>query len=98
MKALFDFVRKHSGRLDVLFNNAGTNVAGVNFEDLTYDQWSSVVGANLTALSSAHSRPIQIMKAQQPRGGRIINNGSISAHVPGPIQLPIPRQSTPSPA
>jgi NAD(P)-dependent dehydrogenase (short-subunit alcohol dehydrogenase family) len=88
VKSLFDYVRQNLHRLDVLFNNAGTNVAGVNFEDLTFQQWSSVVGANLTGSFLCAQQAFQIMKLQQPQGGRIINNGSISAYVPRPHSAP----------
>lgn len=88
VQALFDFVREKYGRLDLLFNNAGTNVPGVPFEDLTYEQWSTVVGANLTGAFLCAQQAIRIMKAQQPRGGRIINNGSLSAYVPRPHSAP----------
>jgi NAD(P)-dependent dehydrogenase (short-subunit alcohol dehydrogenase family) len=88
VKALFDYVRKNFGRLDVLFNNAGANVAGVGFEELTYEQWSSVVAVNLTGAFLCAQQAFQIMKAQQPQGGRIINNGSISAYVPRPHSAP----------
>ena len=88
VQALFDLVREKYGRLDLLFNNAGANVPGVPFEDLTYEQWSTVVGANLTGAFLCAQQAIRIMKAQEPRGGRIINNGSLSAYVPRPHSAP----------
>jgi NAD(P)-dependent dehydrogenase (short-subunit alcohol dehydrogenase family) len=72
------------GRVDVLFNNAGTNVTNVSFEDLTIGQWNGVVGVNLTGSFLCAQAAFRQMKAQKPRGGRIINNGSVSAHVPRP--------------
>jgi NAD(P)-dependent dehydrogenase (short-subunit alcohol dehydrogenase family) len=88
VKALFDYVRQNFGRLDVLFNNAGANVAGVGFEELTYEQWSSVVAVNLTGAFLCGQQAFLMMKSQQPQGGRIINNGSISAYVPRPHSAP----------
>jgi NAD(P)-dependent dehydrogenase (short-subunit alcohol dehydrogenase family) len=75
-------------RLDVLFNNAGMGAPAIPFEDLTYDQWSKVVGVNLTGSFLCAQQAFRIMKSQTPQGGRIINNGSISAHVPRPNSAP----------
>ncbi len=82
--ALFAKVKEKFARLDVLFNNAGTGAPPVNMEDLTYEQWTNVVGANLTGSFLCTQEAIKMMKAQSPMGGRIINNGSISAHAPRP--------------
>jgi NAD(P)-dependent dehydrogenase (short-subunit alcohol dehydrogenase family) len=86
--ALFDAVRQSYGRLDVLFNNAGIGAPPVNLEDLSFEQWKSVVDINLTGVFLCTQAAIRIMKAQDPRGGRIINNGSISAHAPRPNSAP----------
>jgi NAD(P)-dependent dehydrogenase (short-subunit alcohol dehydrogenase family) len=86
--ALFDFVRARFGRLDLLFNNAGTGAPPVPLEELTVEQWRSVVDTNLTGVFLCIQQAFRIMKAQDPKGGRIINNGSISAYAPRPNSAP----------
>jgi len=80
--ALFDAVKATYGRLDLLFNNAGTSTRGIPFEQLTYEQWANVVAVNLTGSFLCAQHAFRQMKSQEPQGGRIINNGSVSAHVP----------------
>jgi NADP-dependent 3-hydroxy acid dehydrogenase YdfG len=80
--ALFDAVKSTYGRIDLLFNNAGISTRGIPFEDLTYEQWMGVVQTNLTGSFLCAQHAFRMMKEQDPRGGRIINNGSVSAHVP----------------
>ena len=84
VRALFDQTRQKFGRLDLLFNNAGTGAPPVPFEDLTLENWQRVVDTNLTGVFLCAREAVRVMKNQDPRGGRIINNGSISAHVPRP--------------
>ena len=80
--ALFDAVKATYGRIDLLFNNAGISTRGIPFEELTYEQWTDVVAVNLTGSFLCAQHAFRMMKAQDPQGGRIINNGSVSAHVP----------------
>jgi NAD(P)-dependent dehydrogenase (short-subunit alcohol dehydrogenase family) len=85
---LFKATRDTFGRLDVLFNNAGINVPGVPLEELSVEQWKRVVDVNLTGAFLCTQQAFLLMKTQDPRGGRIINNGSISAHTPRPNSAP----------
>jgi len=85
---LFSMIHEKFGRLDVLFNNAGVSAPAVNLEDITYAQWQNVVNVNLTGSFLCAQGAIRLMKNQTPQGGRIINNGSISAHAPRPNSAP----------
>ena len=86
--ALFETTRNAFGRLDLLFNNAGTGTPPIPMEDLTLEQWQRVVDVNLTGAFLCAQHAIRMMKNQDPKGGRIVNNGSISAHVPRPHSAP----------
>ena len=88
VKNLFEQTEAKFDRLDLLFNNAGGHTPGVPMEELTYEQWQSIVDVNLTGPFLCAQQAIRIMKAQTPKGGRIINNGSISAHTPRPFSAP----------
>jgi NADP-dependent 3-hydroxy acid dehydrogenase YdfG len=88
VRALFAKVKSSWGRVDVLFNNAGANAPGIAFEDLPWEKWKAVVDANMNGMFLCAQEAYKIMKDQTPRGGRIINNGSISAHTPRPDSAP----------
>jgi NADP-dependent 3-hydroxy acid dehydrogenase YdfG len=88
VKSLFATIKKTFGRLDMLFNNAGRNVPAVPLEDLPFEQWKSIVDTNLTGCFLCAQEAIKIMKSQSPKGGRIINNGSVSAQAPRPNSAP----------
>lgn len=87
VRELFDATVKAWGRVDVLFNNAGMGAPGVPLEELTVKQWQDVVDVNLTGMFLCIQQAFRVMKAQNPKGGRIINNGSISAHAPRPNSI-----------
>ena len=88
VRSLFDQIRRTFGRLDLLFNNAGVSAPAIPIEQLSFEQWTDVLGTNLTGTFLCAQQAVALMKEQSPRGGRIINNGSISAHAPRPNSAP----------
>ena len=88
VKKLFNKTKDRFGRLDLLFNNAGISAPSIPLEELTYKQWQNVIDVNLTGAFICIQEAFKIMKNQKPKGGRLINNGSISAHVPRPFSSP----------
>ena len=88
VKALFTALKNKFGRIDVLFNNAGTGAPAIPMDELTYEQWMNVVNSNLCGAFLCSQEAMRMMKTQSPQGGRIINNGSISAHAPRPFSAP----------
>ncbi len=88
VNALFARIQAEFGRIDVLFNNAGVSGIGTGFEDIAFEQWQNIVNINLTGSFLCAQGAFKLMKEQQPQGGRIINNGSISAHAPRPNSAP----------
>ena len=88
VKDVFAQIQKKFGRLDMLFNNAGMGTPAIPIEDLSFEQWQAIVGVNLTGAFLCTQEAVRMMKAQTPRGGRIINNGSISADRPRPHSAP----------
>ncbi len=88
VRALFDAIEQRHGRLDLLFNNAGTSAPALPIEELSFEQWMAVIQTNLTGAFLCTQAAVRLMKRQQPRGGRIINNGSISASAPRPHSAP----------
>jgi len=88
VRVLFEKTKQTFGRLDLLFNNAGTGAPAIPLEDLSFEQWRHVIDVNLTGAFLCTQEAFRLMKSQSPRGGRIINNGSISAHTPRPNSAP----------
>jgi NAD(P)-dependent dehydrogenase (short-subunit alcohol dehydrogenase family) len=88
VRALFDRVQATFGRVDFVFNNAGVNAPGIPLEEISVEQWRNVVDINLSGMFYCIQNAFRVMKSQTPRGGRIVNNGSISAHAPRPNSAP----------
>ena len=98
VRSLFDVTTTRHGRVDLLFNNAGMGAPPRELDEIPLEEWQAVVNVNLTGVFLCTREAFRVMRQQHPQGGRIINNGSISAHAPRPDPSPIPRPSTPSPA